>query len=148
MPDLMGHINELKAMHKVSEGDINKIYEPTVLFFHTNDTEILDLANADTNPPQNLQENGSTLTVNTHKSPTNSPLEKNSVTSAEPLPCPCVKDRDATLQACAGDLPDARLLGADYIICGVYQDWVRQNLGEHLDGGIANDSKWQAPWKN
>ena len=30
------------------------------------------------------------------------------------------------------------------VIYGVYQDWVHQNPGDHLDGGIAEDSKWQA----
>ena len=41
----------------------------------------------------------------------------------------------------------ARLLGANYMLYGVYQDWVHQNPGEHLDEGIAEDSKWQVRWK-
>ena len=43
--------------------------------------------------------------------------------------------------------PDVRLLGTDSMIYGVYQDWVHQNPGEHLDGGISEDSKWKARWK-
>ena len=35
-----------------------------------------------------------------------------------------------------GDLPDVSLLGADYILYGVYQDWVHKKIGELLDGGI------------
>ena len=28
-----------------------------------------------------------------------------------------------------------------------YQDWVQKNPGEHLDGVITEDGKWQASWK-
>ena len=37
--------------------------------------------------------------------------------------------------------PDVRLLGTDSMIYGVYQDWVHQNPGEHLDERMAEDSK-------
>ena len=66
-----------------------------------------------------------------------------SVASSEPLPCPRVKDGDAALQACTGDFQYVCILGADYMIYGLYQDWVHQNPGEHLDGGIAEDSNWK-----
>ena len=33
------------------------------------------------------------------------------------------------------------------MIYGVYQDWVHQNPGDHLDARIAEDIKWQARWK-
>ena len=33
------------------------------------------------------------------------------------------------------------------MIYGVYQDWVHQNPGDHLDGGIAEDIKWKAWWE-
>ena len=33
------------------------------------------------------------------------------------------------------------------MLYGVYQDWVHQNPGEHLDGGIVEDSKWQERWE-
>ena len=33
------------------------------------------------------------------------------------------------------------------MILGVYQDWMHQNTGEHLDGGIPEDGKWQARWE-
>ena len=69
------------------------------------------------------------------------------MTPAAPLPRPCVKDINPALQAREGDLPDVRLLGADYILYGVYQDWVNQNPEYHLDVGIEEDSKWQARQK-
>ena len=46
-----------------------------------------------------------------------------------------------------GDLPDVRLLGNDYMLYGVYQDWVHQNTGKHLNGEIVGDSKWQEQWE-
>ena len=44
------------------------------------------------------------------------------------------------------NLPDVHLLGAYDMLFGVYQDWVHQNPGNHLDGGITEDGKWQARW--
>ena len=32
------------------------------------------------------------------------------------------------------------------MLYGVYQDLVHQNPGDHLDGGIDKDSKWQVRW--
>ena len=72
--------------------------------------------------------------INTQISYLHSPLEDLSVASNEPLPCPRVKARDAAIQARAGDLQDVRFLCIDYMLYGVYQDWVHQNPGEHLDG--------------
>ena len=56
------------------------------------------------------------------------------VAPAAPLPRPCVDFGDATLQAQEGDLLDVRLLGTNYLLYGVYQDWVHQNPGDHLNG--------------
>ena len=105
------------------------------------DIELLELDNDETEPPENHQDNGATSPVNTQPSQPHSPLEYASVTSAAPLPHPHVEDGNASLQAREGDLPDVHLLGANYLLYGVYQDWVHQNPGDHLDGGIAEDSK-------
>ena len=74
-------------------------------------------------------------------------MEDTSVASAAPLPRPCVESGDVDLQAREVYLPDIFLLGSNYMIYGVYQDWVHQNPGDHLDEGIAEDSKWQARWR-
>ena len=71
-------------------------------------------------------------------------MEDTLVSPATPLPCPHIKADDVALQAREGDLSDIRLLSADYMIYGFHQDCVHQNPGEHLDGGIAEDSQWQA----
>ena len=85
--------------------------------------------------------------VNTQLSLSHSPPEDTSIASAKPPPIPYVEAIDAALQAREGDLPENRLLGADYMLYGVYQYWVHQNPGDNLDGGIVEDSKWQARWE-
>ena len=67
-------------------------------------------------------------------------LEAPSVTP----PLPQIEAGDAALQAQEGYLPDVRLIGTNYMLYGVYRDWVHQNTGDHLYGGNAQDSKWQA----
>ena len=52
--DLVGHIIKLEAMHEVSEGEIDATTQPTVLFYHTNEIKILELADAKTDPPENI----------------------------------------------------------------------------------------------
>ena len=106
-----------------------------MLFSRINELEIPELDNAETDPPENHQDNGATPPVNT---------EDTLVASATPPPFPRVEAGNDNLQAQYGDLPDARLFSADYILYGVYQDWVHQSLGYHLDGEITEDSKWQA----
>ena len=55
MPDLAGHIIELEEMHDVAEGELDAIARPTVLFSHTDELEIPELADAKTDPPENHQ---------------------------------------------------------------------------------------------
>ena len=63
MPDLVGHSSELEEMHEVAEGDLNAILQPTVLLSHTDKLKIPELADADTKPTENHQDNGATLLV-------------------------------------------------------------------------------------
>ena len=135
-PGLEGQTSKLEAMHKVSEGELDTIAQPTVILSHTDEPEILELADDNTDPPENHQDNGATPPVNTQTSPPHPPLEDASAASAAPPPCPRVEAGNAALQAREGELPDVSLLGADYILYGVYQDWVHKKIGELLDGGI------------
>ena len=146
--DLAGHISELEEMHEVTENELVKLTQPTVLSPRINELELSELDDDENDPPENHQDNGATPPVNTQPSPPHSTLEYTSVASAAPPPHPRVEAGNAALQSQEGDLPDVRLLGADYMLYGVYQDWVHKNLGYHLDGGIAEASKWQARCKN
>ena len=143
-PDIAGHISELGGMQEVAEGELDTTARPTVLFSHTDELEIQELAVAKTNPHENRQDDGAMTPVNTQFSPTHSSPEDTLVFSTKPPPCPRIKAGDAALQARKGDLPDVRLLVTDYILYGVYQDWVHQNPGDHLDGGTTEYSKWKA----
>ena len=111
--DLAGYISKLEAMHELLEGELNTNARPTVIFSHTDELEIPELADAKINPPKKHQDNGATLIVNTHTSPPYSPLEDTYVATAETLPRPCVKARDAALQAHKGGHSENRFLGSD-----------------------------------
>ena len=84
-----------------------------MLLSHNDDLGIPELANADTNLSENLQENGATPLVSTQPSLPHSPREDTLVASSDPLPCPRIEARHAAPQLRVGDLPDDRLLGAD-----------------------------------
>ena len=86
------------------------------LFSHTNKLKIPEIADAETKPPENHQDNGATMLVNTQTSPPHSLPEDTSVVSVDFLPCPRVKVGDAAIQAREGDLLDVRLLVFDNII--------------------------------
>ena len=47
-PDLAGHISKLGEMHEVLKGEIDAISLSTVLFSHTDELKIPELANAKT----------------------------------------------------------------------------------------------------
>jgi hypothetical protein len=46
-----------------------------------------------------------------------------------------------------GDLPGATILEADLKLMKVYGDYIHQNDGTHLDGGLQDDSVWQERWR-
>ena len=91
-------------MHKVSDGEIDAITWPAVLFSHTDKLKILELTDAETNQPKNHQDRGATPPVNTQPFLPHTPLEETLVASIEPPPHPHVEAGDAALQACDGDL--------------------------------------------
>ena len=100
-------------MHKVAEGEIEAITRPTVLFYHTEKLEISDISYAETDPPENHQNNGATPPVNTQPYPPHLPPEDTSSASYKPLPCPRFEARDAKLQEREGYLLGVCLLSAE-----------------------------------
>ena len=50
---------------------------------------------------------------------------------------------DVTRQAITEDHPEVRLKAAENAIFSISQGWVHQNTGNHLDGRIKEDGKWQ-----
>ena len=98
-PNLAGHIRELEEMHEVADSKIIKLTRTTVLFYRIDEIKLTELNDAETDPPENLQDNGATLRVLTQPYPLHSPLEDDLVDPAAFLPCPCVKAGNAALQA-------------------------------------------------
>ena len=98
-PDLAGHIRELEEMHEVAEVKLVELERPMVLFYRIDDIKIPELDDADTEPLENHQDNGTTPPVNTQPYPAQSPPEDTSVASAAPPPHPHVEAGDANLQA-------------------------------------------------
>ena len=117
-----------------------------VLFTHTNKLEIPKIADAETNPTKNHQDNGATSQLGTQPSSSHSSLTDTSVAPAKPPPIPHVEAGDVAVLGRGGDLPDVCLLGANVMIFGVYRNWVHKNPGNHLDGRIAEGEKWQTRW--
>ena len=146
-PDLAGHTREMEGMHEVTAGELNTSARKTVLFYHTDEIKNLEIPNANTDLPGNHQDNGAKPPANTQPSPPHAPPEDTSVASAKPTLHPRIDAGDYDIQVQEGDLLNFHLLGADYTLYGVYQDWVHQNTGDHLNVGIAEDSKWKARWK-
>ena len=61
----------------------------------------------------------------------------------KPTPRPCIQDGYATCLVSMADLHEVQRKVSDNALYGVYQDWVHQNPGNNLDGGIKEDGKWQ-----
>ena len=45
-----------------------------------------------------------------------------------------------------GNVPGYQPTLEDLRLREIYRDWVHTNPGTHLDGGVRNDSAWQAWW--
>ena len=114
-----------------------------MLFTHTNKIEIPELADDETDPTENLEDDGTTSTIITQPYLPHSPQEDTSFGLDETLPYHRVENGDNALQSRVGDLLDVLLLGSNYMLFGVYQDWVHQNTGNHMDCRITEGGKWQ-----
>ena len=141
------HILELQHMHEVAEDNIDDIAQPTYLFTQPDELDPKELANDGTTMDENHQYNGASPRNVTQPSLSKSPLTYTLVATDEPLPHPCVEDSDATRLSRMEDLPEVLLKVADDELYRVYQNWVHQDPGNNLDGGIKEDGKWKSRWK-
>ena len=119
-PELTGNIRKLETMPEVSEGDTSAVVQPTALLSHTDELKIPELADIETDPIENLQDNGATPPVGTQPYLPHSPLEDTSAALAGPPPCPHVEAIDAAHQARTGELPYVHPLGSNNMLFGVY----------------------------
>jgi hypothetical protein len=60
---------------------------------------------------------------------------------------PCIpsteKEEEVLDVTPVGDLPGATISEADLKLMKVYGDYIHQNDGTHLNGGVQDDSVWQ-----
>ena len=54
----------------------------------------------------------------------------------------CIYSSATTRLESTADTPRVYLMAADNYLFSVYQDWMQQNTGTHLDGCINYDCKW------
>ena len=52
------------------------------------------------------------------------------------------------VEGTTGDEPGYTPTPEDLRLREVYKDWVHSNPGNHLDGGICDDSAWQSWWSD
>ena len=132
-------------MHEVTVVDLEDFTQPTELFAQPDEPDPTDLADEKITPVENHQDNGATTTHSTQPSLPHSPLIDGSVAS-EPPPLPLrprVDAVDAAHLLSTANHPEVCLKAADDALFSVYQDWVHQNTGTHLDDVINEDGKWQ-----
>ena len=91
-----------------------------MIFSYTDDIEIPELKDAETDLTENLQNNGATTPVRTQPYSPHSPLKDTLVALDDPPPRPCAEKREAGLQARRGYLPYVHLLVADNMNFRVY----------------------------
>ena len=130
-------------MQEVAEDNIDDITQPTDLFIHPNQLDPTELDEDGTTLEENHQNNGASLPHVIQPSLPNSPLKDASVATDEPSPRPYVEDSDTTRLSITEDLSEVRFRGAYGEIYGVYQNWVHQDSGNNMDGGIKEDGKWK-----
>ena len=122
MPEIKGKIQELQQMHKVAEVDLKEITQPIELFTQPNKLDPMELADDETFPAENHQDNDNMSSHVTQPSLLYSPL-KDSLVTLEPLPLhPCVDSGDIIRLASTSDQPKVGCKSDGNALFGVYQD--------------------------
>ena len=147
-PELKGHIQKIQQMHEVSAVEFEDFTQPTEIFTYHNEFKPTELADEDTTPAENNKKNGSIMPHGTQPSLSHSPLTDYSVPLEPPSLLHRVNDTTAACLSSMANHPEVHLKAAENTIFSVYQDWVHQNPGTQLDGGINKYGKWKDRWKN
>ena len=119
-----------------------------VIFIQPDELGSNELANDKTTLTEKHQYNGASPSLVTQLHSPHSPLTDTAVALNKPPPRPFVEAVDAACLARDTDLPEVRLQLANNMIFWVYQDWVHQNPGNHMDGGSTEDGKCKYRWEN
>ena len=123
-------------MHEVVEGYIDKITCPMHISNQPNELNSTEIANDETTSAENHEYNGASPPHGTIPSLPQSPLTYASIATDEPLTRPLVEAGNDSQIAYMADHPKVHPKAANDALFGIYQDWVHQNTGNHLDSGI------------
>ena len=134
--ELRSHIQELQYIHKVTEVDPGEITQSMDLFAHPNELNPMEFADSENTPAEKHRDNGALLLHVTQPYSPYSPLTYALVSPYKPPLRPWVDSVDAAHQEIRSDHPNVHLNTFDVAIFGVYQDWMHQNPGNLLEGGI------------
>ena len=114
-----------------------------MLFIQVNELNRVEIVGGEATQTKTLLDNGEMSPLLTQP-PSQSPLPAYSLDAPlSPLPRSRKHASNTTRLARDRNLPSYCLAAANYILFGVCQDWVKQNPGKHLDGGIEEYGKWQ-----
>ena len=130
-------------MHEVTKVDLKEINQPIEIFTQPDDINPTDIYNNNTTLAENHRDNGALPPHVTQTSPPHSPLIDALVAPDEPPLGPRVDVGNVDRLVINADPPKVRLKSASNTLFGVHQDWVHQNPGNNLDGGIKEDGKCQ-----
>ena len=119
-----------------------------MIFNQNNDLDPVEIVEEEATQTETPPDNGwNPPLLNKFPQQSSPPIESPNAPDSHP-PGVCEDVSDAARLASVVDLPCESLMDANEKILGVYQNWVHQNPGAYLDGGIEEDSKCQERWKN
>ena len=135
-PDISVIIKETGNTLGVFGKGIEYLNAPKVLFTQDDDLDPMELVKGEATQTKTPLDNGGMTPLPTQSPYKYPPLVETSDAMDSLNPGTQRDASVATLLASVGYLPRERLTAGDDNIFGVYQDWVHQNPGTHLGGGI------------
>ena len=140
--DISALIEETGNIHEVVQEYIEELHNPRVIFNQDNELDPAKLVEEEANQAETPLYNGGTPPLLNRSTSQSLPLIDSPNAPDSHPPGVCKDMNDAAYLESVGDFTSESLTDANDKILGVYQDWVHQNIGMHLDGGIEEDSKW------
>ena len=146
----MAIIKDTKKILKVYEKGLAKITSPRTLFTQDDEINPSEVMGGEATQTKNPLDNGEMSPLLTQPpSQYSPPVDDPDAPEApeSPPPVPPEYTSNANLLESEGDPERDCPTAANDKLFGVYQDWMHQNPGTHLDCRIDEDGKWQKIWK-
>ena len=132
---------EVENIHVVLIIELADNNTPRAIFTLVHKLNTTELGGGGATPAKTLLDDGETLTLHTQLASQSLPsVYAPDALDSPPLPLRKDSNDDARI-AKEENLPGDRLTAANDKLFGIYQDWVHQNIGTHLDGGIEDSER-------